>query len=347
MALADCERVDDYGGAAAEAEACRSDCALFDFSFLECARLEGGGARGVIEAFTGRSMEGLAEGRICYALRVGPSGECIADLTVWRTGAVSFEVMSGRHEDIADLVTYSSRSIDVYDMTAERAVFAVQGPGSLDALRRLGDVGPIEELRYFNFSRATLAGIDCRIGRLGYTGEPGFEIILERRYVSHLWRTLSLYARPAGFSAADILRIEAGFVLFANEFRLPVLPCEAGLGKFSQSANMWVPGIALVSFRADADHLRWPWRPLSELKRPAAPGEIVVTSACESIAAGGILGLGYALTGLATGVDLHDSTGIFRNIRQAPTPFYDTAKRSPRAPWRSIRRPVSTGDGQS
>jgi aminomethyltransferase len=334
MALADFERIDDYGDASAEAEACRNDCALFDFSFLESAHLEGGEARAVIEGFTGRSMEGVAVGRICYALRVGPSGEAVADLTVWRTGAASFEVMSGRREDIADLLTHSGRGVDVVDMTAERGVFAVQGPASLDALRRLGDIGSIAKLRYFDFGHATFAGIGCRIGRLGYTGEAGFEIIVGRRYAGELWQALSDFARPTGFTAVDMLRIEAGFILFANEFRLPVFPCEAGLGKFSRSADMRAPEITLLTFRADADRLRWPWQPPEELKRPTAPGEIVVTSACESIAAGGILGLGYVLAATAADAELRDPTGIFRNIRPAAMPFYDTAKRRPRAPWR-------------
>src|SRR5271156_5612251 len=104
MAFADYARIDDFGDAAAEARACRTKCALFDFSFLECARLEGQGARAVIEAFTGRSLEKLGVGRICYALRVGPTGQAIADLTIWRTGAESFDVMSGRSEDVADLL---------------------------------------------------------------------------------------------------------------------------------------------------------------------------------------------------------------------------------------------------
>ena len=47
------------------------------------------------------------------------------------------------------------------------------------------------------------------------------------------------------------------------------------------------------------------------------PGEIVVTSACESIVAGGILGLGYVLKGTTAGAELDDPTGIFRNIRRA------------------------------
>ena len=68
----------------------------------------------------------------------------------------------------------------------------------------------------------------------------------------------------------------------------------------------------------------------------------MVTSACESIVAGGILGLGYVLAGDEAedgagdgpGASLRDPTGIFRNIRQTPLPYYDTAKRRPRLPWR-------------
>src|SRR5205085_10222635 len=125
----------------------------------------------------------------------------------------------------------------------------------------------------------------------GYTGEAGVEIIVEREYANRLWQELSVRVRPAGFIAADSLRIEAGFVLFTNEFRLPVAPEEAGLSKFNRSAHSIGPRIKLVSFRADGSRLSLPWQPLCQPERPLAPGTITVTSACESIAAGGILGL--------------------------------------------------------
>jgi aminomethyltransferase len=333
MALADFKRIDDFGDAAAEAKACRTACALFDFSFLECARIEGSGARGIVETFTGRSLAALDPGKICYALHVGTDGEARADLTVWRTGVESYEVMSGRREDVADLLTYAGPGMSVTSVAADMATFAVQGPRSLDVLCRLGDIGPIKPLGYFSFGQAKLNGIACRIGRLGYTGEAGFEIIVARRHASVLWQALSAYARPAGFIAADMLRIEAGFVLFSNEFRLPVSPSEAGLGKFYRSTLRSTPEIALISFCADADRLSWPWEPSQQLKRPATPGEIVVTSACESIKAGGILGLGYVLTAPDAGATLRDPTGIFRKIRRTPMPFYDNAKRRPRASW--------------
>ena len=87
---------------AAEARACRTDCALFDFSFLECARLQGPRACSIIETFIGRSLQALAEKQIFYALRVDAGGAMVADLTIWRTGAQSFDVMSGRREDVAE-----------------------------------------------------------------------------------------------------------------------------------------------------------------------------------------------------------------------------------------------------
>jgi len=333
MALADFKPIAHFGDPAAEARACRTACALFDFSFLECAQIKGDGARQVLEAFAGRPLAALDIGKIAYALRVTPSGQAIADLTIWRTGADSYEIMSGRSEDIAYLLTSPVPAI-LASALPDRATFALQGPASLDILRRLGRVDAIEPLPYFSFADATLGGVACRIGRLGYTGEAGFEMICSRGQSSELWQTLSSYARPAGFVAMDMLRIEAGFVLFSNEFRVPVTPQEAGLEKFYRSRPSTPPHITLISFRADADRLDWPWRPSRPPQRPATPGEVVVTSACDSIVAGGILGLGYVLSDREPAAPLSDPTGIFRNMQQTSMPYYDPHKRQPRSAWR-------------
>jgi aminomethyltransferase len=333
MALAGFELTNDFGDPAAEARACRTNGALFDFSFLECARLHGPRARSVIETFAGRSLQALAQNQIYYALRVD-DGAVVADLTIWRTSAQSFDVMSGRREDVATLLDCEGAGVEVADMTVERATFAAQGPGALDALGKLGEVDAIGRLDYFRFGHAHLADVPCIVGRLGYTGEAGFEIIVERRQAGDLWRALSHHLRPAGFIAADMLRIEAGFVLFTNELALKVSPAEAGLARFHHALNPLESAMKLVSFRADAADLPWPWRPARPPQRPERPGAIAVTSACDSLIAGGVLGLGYVLAATPAEMPLHDPTGTFRNIRLTALPFYDTAKRRPRAPWR-------------
>ncbi len=334
MALDICTLKRDFGDATAEAEACRAGCALFDFSFLECARLAGQHATGIIEAFTGRPLNTVGQGQICYALRIDGAGRVQADLTVWRTGPQSFEVMSGRRQDIVDLLALNAAGLQVGDIGASRAVFSVQGPGALDALAPLGDRDKLARIEYFHFGGADLAGIPCTVGRLGYTGEAGFEIIVGRDRAGELWHALSARTRPAGFVAADMLRIEAGFVLFTNEFCLPVSPREAGLGKFHRTTDSAGLQLKLVSFRADAEGLVWPWQAARVPPRPAAPGVIAVTSACDSVASGGVLGLGYVRDGTATDGPLQDASATFRNIRITPLPFYDTAKRRPRASWR-------------
>jgi glycine cleavage system aminomethyltransferase T len=169
---------------------------------------------------------------------------------------------------------------------------------------------------------------------LGYTGEAGFEIILPRSEGARVWRELSRYSRPAGFIAADTLRIEAGFVLFTNEFSLPVSPAEAGLRQFHFERAAPKAALRLVSFRADADRLSLPWKREGSLDRPTEPGIIAITSACNSVVAKGVLGLGFVTASTADEATLHDPSGQFREIRQTPLPFYDTQKRRPRQPWR-------------
>jgi len=324
----------DFGDPAGEARACREESALFDFSFLDCVRVRGPGARSAIEAYVQRPLDMLAQGAIAYAVRTDPSGAALSDLTVWRTGADSFEVMSGRREDLASLTSCASTGVETTNVGKGRAVFAVQGPGALDALRSLGDIDTIASLSYFHFARAELAGTHCTVGRLGYTGEAGFEIIFPRSEATRIWRELSRISRPAGFVATDALRIEAGFVLFANEFRLAVSPAEAGLRQFHSAQNTQKAGLKLVSFCAETDHLSVPWVSESALDRPLGPGIVAITSACNSVVAKGILGLGFVTASTAATATLHDPSGQFREIRQSPLPFYDTLKRRPRQPWR-------------
>lgn len=339
MALQGFDLTKDFGDADAEAKACRTAAALFDFSFIESIALAGERARDVVEVFTGRSLGSLAVGKIMYALRADAAGHLLADLTVWRTAERSFEVMSGRREDVADLLRRAGSGVEAIDLTPGRTILAVQGPRALDVLRRFGSVDAIARLPYFGFCDARLAGRVCRVGRLGYTGEAGFEIIVERAHAPLLWKSLAEVARPAGFTAADRLRIEAGFVLFTNEFRLPVSAREAGLGKFHGGADAREPEIRLAAFRAGADGLSWPWQPSAQIQRPLRETDVAITSACESPEAGGILCLGYVSARVTEKTTLGDPAGVFRDIRRVSLPFYDTAKSRPRAPWRAALGP--------
>ena len=73
------------------------------------------------------------------------------------------------------------------------------------------------------------------VSRTGYTGELGYEIWCHPSDAPAVWDVLMEAGKdegliPAGFGALDLLRIEAGLILFGNEFDGQVDPFEAGVG---------------------------------------------------------------------------------------------------------------------
>jgi aminomethyltransferase len=338
----------DYGDVRAEARRCRSAAALFDFSFMRRIAIHGTGAQALVQTLTPRPISDLMPGRIRYALRLGAGGRVLSDITVWRLDTDAFEVLAGTPEAFAHLQAAAGSTTSVGDLSEDTAILAVQGPSSLRAFSGVGSIAALKALPYFGHGEARIGGVRCRIGRLGYTGERGFEIILPRAARDAVWERLAQHARPAGFAAADILRIEAGFPLFANEFLFPVSAAELGLARFAtRTAERGEPPslqrahpIRLVSFQAHCDFDPILWRSAQDAMFPPAPGTLLATSACRSIITGEILGLGYACDA-DDAVRLFDPTGQFRDIREVSLPFYDPQKRRPRGGWEADLSPES------
>jgi aminomethyltransferase len=215
----------------------------------------------------------------------------------------------------------------------------------LAAFAGLTDTTRLAQLPYFRHDRFSVAGVACRIGRLGYTGEKGFEVIAPRASGSALWRALGARARPAGFAAADCLRIEAGFILFANECRFGATADELRLGRFAGvRAHPRLARFRLVCFTAQTDEKPVLWQPRRDATLPRNRGQISVSSACYSVYAGCTIGLGYVHADEAEiGRHVTDPSGCFRNIRLLTRPLYDPQKSKPRGPWPNDEAARSAG----
>ena len=121
----------------------------------------------------------------------------------------------------------------------------------------------------------------------------------------------------ADLVTADILRIEAGFMLFCNEFSIKPSVLEITRGRFMDNSNNldYSSSNSLVCFKARSanDPILWhhpnPHPPLPQY------GEILITSACISPLANSILGLGFVKQGDASKVyDLIDPLDQFHDI---------------------------------
>ena len=315
-----------------EARKCRSDCALFDFSFMSRARVEGSNARRLLERVQTRSLAQMNPGGIRYGLCLDSLGAVRSDITIWCHDRESFDIYSGDHADIRRTLELSSGGVGAHDLSEDTAVFAVQGPGTLDALAAISDVGQLAEIAYFQHRESVIAGITCQVGRLGYTGERGFEIVpLRYADAGSLYGALAKWIQPAGLLAADLLRIEAGYLLFTSDCRLQCGPAALGLGKFDAAAQQ-SKDFRRIFVHLKEDLLRQPYA-APEIFDPPAPGTIAVTSASPSVSLGGTIGMGL-INSDDTLDNLH-ATIFPRDAALTPNlrPFYDPDKLVVRGHW--------------
>ncbi|HXW79670.1 MAG TPA: hypothetical protein VEJ84_09225, partial [Acidimicrobiales bacterium] len=119
-------------GTVAEHMACRTRAAVFDVSHLGTVRLDGPGAEAVLERALTNSLSKIAPGRAQYSHLLDEDGWVLDDLIVWWVGDQRFDVMPN-----ASNTSRVLNAIGGTDVTAERAVLAVQGPESRGILARV------------------------------------------------------------------------------------------------------------------------------------------------------------------------------------------------------------------
>ncbi len=205
--------------------ATRRAAGLFDFSFMSLCEVTGAGARAFLETLQTRLVAALEPGRIAYTLLLREDASVFIDATLWRHDDERWWLFTGRRSDIAWIAARAD-GFDVHlrDRSGEFAILALQGPRSSDLV---GARPP-----YFHFAEAKVEGVPAWVGRLGFSGELGVEILVPAAARTALRdRLRDRGAYECGFDAADSLRIESGYILFSNELSCMPDPFELGLGR--------------------------------------------------------------------------------------------------------------------
>ena len=227
------------GGTLAEHRACREDVALFDVSHLGTVRVEGAGSFDRLQAQLTNDLRKIGPGRAQYTHLLDPAdGSVVDDIIVWWLAEDRFDVMPNASNTARVLDAVGGR-----DVTAERAVLAVQGPRARQVAGQV--VAEAATVSRFAVTDFEYAGAHCTIAGTGYTGEDGVECAVPVAVAPRLWRAfVAAGALPAGLGARDTLRLEAGLPLHGHELGPGVTPLQAGLG--------WVVGWDKGDFRGRA-----------------------------------------------------------------------------------------------
>jgi aminomethyltransferase len=162
----------------------------------------------------------------------------VDDIIVWWVAPDDFLVMpnaSNTDRLVAALhdaaQEHAGARCDIEDITASRAVLAVQGP---NARRRLAPLFPpaaaVSHFATTSVSFGSPSSTGYAAGT-GYTGEDGVELHVPVDAAPDVWRALLAAGLvPAGLGARDTLRLEAGLPLHGHELGPGITPLQAGLG---------------------------------------------------------------------------------------------------------------------
>jgi len=226
-----------WGDPVAEYNAVRRAAAAMEFSMLLKWDVEGNGAVATVNAVFSRDVGTLSPGRIAYGVVVNESGGMVDDCTVFVHSAEHIRVFGGNPEVGDYLDAHRSAGVRVTQRRDDVAQLSVQGPSSRRILQRLTDADLSgDALPYYRFlTGVTMAGLTAQVGRIGFTGELGYEIVLPARHAETFWHALFDVGAPAGLlpagaAAVMMCRIESGMLMAELEYDHSMTPFECRMG---------------------------------------------------------------------------------------------------------------------
>ncbi|MCK5706076.1 MAG: glycine cleavage system aminomethyltransferase GcvT [Candidatus Aureabacteria bacterium] len=213
----------------------RNACGLFDVSHMAEFYIKGKGSTDFIDKLTTNSIRSMNDGKVLYTLLCDEEGGCIDDLLVYRFNNELYMIVANACNRISVFEWFSKHAssfdIEIEDKTDEISMIAIQGPGSVDALQKIG-FSINDDFLYYTYSYLNCNDINYLCSRTGYTGEEGFEIFGAGEEISKIWQMLlssDADVRPIGLGARDTLRMECCFSLYGHEISRDITPLEAGL----------------------------------------------------------------------------------------------------------------------
>ena len=228
-----------------EHTACREKAVIIDLSSLRKFEILGPDSEELMNYTLTRNVKKLSVGQVVYSSMCYENGTMFDDGTLLKLSDHGFRWVCGDEyagQWLKEQAAKKNYKVLIKNSTDQINNISLQGPNSRKILEKIIFTPPtqpsISELQWFRFTICRLEelnGIPLIVSRTGYTGELGYEIWCHPKDAPIVWDKVMEAGKdegliPAGFAALDLLRIEAGLILFGNEFDGQIDPFEAGVG---------------------------------------------------------------------------------------------------------------------
>src|SRR5215218_10438201 len=278
------------GGVLAEHAAVREGVGLFDVSHLGTGTVRGPGAADFVNRCLTNDLGRIAPGQAQYTLCCDETGGVVDDLIVYLHGPDDVLLVpnaANAAEVLRRLAEAAPAGVTVTDRHTEVAVLALQGPRSLQVLELLGLPG---ELPYMSFVTGTggRGGDEVTVCRTGYTGEHGYELLVDADRAVETWDAVLEAGqdegiRLCGLGARDTLRTEMGYPLHGHELSREITPNQArsGWAVGWKKPAFWGRDALLAEKEAGPARLLWGLR--AEGRGIPRPGMAVLDAAGQRV----------------------------------------------------------------
>lgn len=213
----------------------REKAGLFDVSHMGEVFVSGKDAMEFLNSVVPQDISKLDYEKAVYCQLPNKNGGLIDDLIVYKLGILEYLVIcnASRIDEDLNWLVRNSKDFDVKidNQSHNYSLLAVQGPLADKLLCKMGLTTQQES---FTIKPAKIAGMKVLASRTGYTGEDGYEILVENKHSEFLWDKIleegvEFGIKPIGLGARDTLRLEAGLHLYGNDLGENTTPIEAGL----------------------------------------------------------------------------------------------------------------------
>jgi aminomethyltransferase len=207
-------------------------------------QFRGPGALEAVQYITMNDASKLKDGQAHYSALLTPQGTFVDDILVHRLSDNDYLLVVNAGTTDSDYAWIRSQvgarhGIHISNYSPYYSQLALQGPRSLETLKKLTKVD-LAAIRNYWFTWGTVAGIpNVLIARTGYSGEDGFEVYIpsDEATTMKMWDALveagaEFGIRPCGLGARNTLRMEAGMSLYGHEISTEINVLEAGLDRW-------------------------------------------------------------------------------------------------------------------
>lgn len=223
-----------YGSQIEEHHKVRQSAGMFDVSHMTVVDVTGADAKVYLQYLLANDVAKLDSlfGKALYSGMLNHEGGVIDDLIVYNLGDWYRVVVncSTREKDLAWMNQVAGKFSVAITERPELAMIAVQGPEAIRIASSLVSAEQSVIIASLKIFQGLPAG-ELFIGRTGYTGEDGLEIMLPSEKAASFWQALAdAGVAPCGLGARDTLRLEAGMNLYGHEMDETVSPLAANMG---------------------------------------------------------------------------------------------------------------------